>query len=80
MESIGSFEAKTHLSELLDRVAKGEAFQITKRGKVVALLIPAEGSEAPDLKRITKEIREIRKGNKLRGLKIRDLINAGRRF
>jgi prevent-host-death family protein len=33
METAGSFEAKTHLSRLLDRVARGEEFTITKHGK-----------------------------------------------
>jgi prevent-host-death family protein len=38
---IGAFEAKTHLSALLDRVARGESFIITKRGKAIAELKPA---------------------------------------
>jgi len=41
MESVGSFEATTHLPELLARVAKGEEFTITKHGKPVARLVPA---------------------------------------
>ena len=42
MESIGSFEAKTHLPQLLERVAQGEEFTITKHGKPVrARCVPA---------------------------------------
>jgi prevent-host-death family protein len=37
---IGAFEAKTKLSELLDRVDKGAVFVITKRGRPVAELRP----------------------------------------
>lgn len=37
---IGAFEAKTHLSELLERVDKGAVFVITKRGRPVAELRP----------------------------------------
>ena len=37
---IGAFEAKTRLSELLDRVARGQVYRITKRGKPVAELRP----------------------------------------
>ena len=37
---IGSFEAKTHLSELLQKVERGESFVITRRGKPVAELGP----------------------------------------
>ncbi len=40
MESVGSFEAKTHLPQLLERVANGEEFTITKHGKPVARLVP----------------------------------------
>ena len=40
METIGAFEAKTRLSELLERVARGESFLITKHGHPVARLVP----------------------------------------
>ena len=42
MESIGAFEAKTNLAKLLDRVARGESVTITRHGKPVVLLVPAE--------------------------------------
>ena len=42
MENVGSFEAKTHLPQLLERVAKGEEFTITKHGKPVAKLVAAD--------------------------------------
>lgn len=38
---IGAFDAKTHLSALLDRVEAGETITITRHGKPVALLTPA---------------------------------------
>ena len=40
MESIGAFDAKTRLSELLKRAAQGEVFEITKNGHPVARLVP----------------------------------------
>ena len=40
MEMIGACEAKTHLPQLLDRVARGERLTITRHGKPVAQLIP----------------------------------------
>jgi prevent-host-death family protein len=43
---IGAFEAKTRLSELLDRVARGQVYRITKRGKPVAELRPVVPSGA----------------------------------
>lgn len=40
MDSFNLADAKAHLSELLDRVAKGEEVRITRRGKPVARLVP----------------------------------------
>jgi len=40
MKTVGAFSAKTHLSDLLDQVARGETFLITKRGKPMASLSP----------------------------------------
>ena len=40
MEMIGVYEAKTHLPQLLDRVARGECLTITRHGKPIAQLIP----------------------------------------
>jgi prevent-host-death family protein len=42
MHEIGAFEAKNKLSTLLDRVERGEEVLITRRGKAVARLVPAE--------------------------------------
>ena len=43
MERIGAYEAKTHLSRLLDRVARGESLTITRHGRPVARLVPVAG-------------------------------------
>ena len=80
--SVGSFEAKTHLPALLDRVAKGERITITKHGKPVAQLVPVEPADKPDVKSIVQEMRAYRDrhGPKLGDdLTIRDLIEEGRR-
>jgi len=47
MEIIGAFDAKTRLSELLDRAAKGETFQITKHGRPVGKLVPPDSARDP---------------------------------
>jgi prevent-host-death family protein len=39
-KNIGAFEAKTHLSELLEQVRKGQVYRISKRGRPVAELRP----------------------------------------
>ena len=40
MQSIGAYEAKTHLPRLLDRVARGESLTIARHGRPVARLAP----------------------------------------
>ncbi len=45
MTSIGAFEAKTHLSQLINKVLKGETIQILRHGKAVAKLVPADNSD-----------------------------------
>ena len=44
LESIGSYETKTHLADLLRRVRQGQGFTITQRGEPVADLLPAGAS------------------------------------
>ncbi len=39
-KNIGVFEAKTKLSELLDRVSQGQVYVISRRGRPVAELRP----------------------------------------
>jgi len=46
MESIGLFEAKTHLSELIARAERGEEVIITRHNKPVAKLVPMPAGEA----------------------------------
>jgi prevent-host-death family protein len=40
MRTVGTFEAKTHLSTLLEQVEHGEEITITKHGRAVARLVP----------------------------------------
>ena len=47
MHTVGSYEAKTHLPELLERVAKGDTVTITKRGRPIARLVPLDDAERP---------------------------------
>lgn len=39
-ETVSLYEAKTNLSELVERAARGEEIVITKSGKPKALLVP----------------------------------------
>lgn len=80
MEEIGAFEAKTHLSRLLDRVAAGERLTITRRGRPVAMLVPVQDEAADDLTRVVEELRQLSKGVRLDGLDWREMRDEGRRM
>ena len=51
MTHVGVHEAKTHLSQLLKRVAAGEEIIIARSGKPVARLVPVAGSRPRQLGR-----------------------------
>ena len=85
MISVGSFEAKTKLVELLDKVEAGETITITRRGKAVAKLIPAAADETERARRraLIEEIKRKRAGwdrGAKPGSTIAELIKAGRRY
>lgn len=76
---VGAYDAKTHFPELLERVAAGEAFTITKHGHPVATLAPVrKQATRQDRRAAIERIRQLSQTVSLGGLKIRDLINEGR--
>ncbi len=79
MKTIGAFEAKTHLSELLDLAALGERVTITRRGKPVAMLVPLTEDPALTPLEAAASLRALRSGVTLGGLELQELINEGRR-
>jgi prevent-host-death family protein len=42
MIKIGSFDAKTHFSDIIQKANKGEEYLITKNGKPMARILPPE--------------------------------------
>jgi len=79
METVGSFEAKTHFSALLERVAKGETITITKHGVPVAKLVPANAPAKRSREEVLRDLEEFGKGRSLGGLTFQQLIDEGRR-
>ena len=81
MRSVGAFEAKTKLSELLDLVEAGEEITITRHGKPVATLgaprKPRLSRES--LEEVLRSMDEVR--NRDQGFGgIKELIEEGRRY
>ncbi len=78
MESIGAYQAKTHLPALLKRVAEGEQITITRHGHPVAQLSPVE-HQATDLLQAIEMLKQFRRGRTLGKLNLRKLMEDGRR-
>ena len=79
MPQVGAFEAKTHLAELLDRVELGEELEITRRGRLVARLVPAADARQQRAAEAVRRLRELRRTATLDGIDWKELRDAGRR-
>jgi prevent-host-death family protein len=78
--TVGSYEAKTHLPALLERVQAGERITITKHGVPVAILVPAGTRGKKDTREVIAQLKAFGRGRKLpEGVTVRDLITEGRR-
>jgi prevent-host-death family protein len=78
MRSVGAYEAKTHLAELLEDVQRGETIEITKRGVPVAVLSPIVRDRS-DRRAVLDELLAFRRDHPLGAVTIRELIDDGRR-
>ncbi|MHB8883608.1 MAG: type II toxin-antitoxin system Phd/YefM family antitoxin [Methylovirgula sp.] len=79
MKEIGAFEAKSRFGQLLDWVEAGEEVVITRRGKIVARVMPPASAFDPAAALAAADrIRARRHNVTLGGLKIKDLVSEGR--
>jgi prevent-host-death family protein len=78
MITVGTFEAKTTLSALLDRVAGGEEVLITKHGRAVARIVPAGAVDRRAAKAAIAALLRDTGKPRLRGLSVRKLRESGR--
>jgi len=77
MRTLGLFEAKQKLSEIVERAAEGEHIGITRRGKLAAVVVPAKRER--NLKDVFEDIEQARKrARRPRGFRTKDLIEEGR--
>ncbi len=77
MRTVGLFEAKQKLSELVERAGRGERIGITRRGKLTAVMVSA--SSEVSLEDVFRSIEEIRKRTRRRkGVTLKGLIEEGR--
>ena len=84
MKHVGMFEAKTHLSALVEEVEKGGQVVITRHGKPVAKLVRAEAELTPEeieeRRKAIEGLRELSRRINIRATpeEIKSWINEGR--
>ena len=60
MLEYGAFEAKTHFSELLDKVQQGELITITRHGKPVAVLCGTDKIRNIEMNHAFERLKQLR--------------------
>ena len=80
MEMIGAYEAKTHLAQLLERVARGEHLTITRHGKPVAQLIPVTSDRKQAQQAAARIVGRRRHLRKARLAELMETIHEGHRY
>lgn len=80
MTTVGSFEAKTNFSALLERAERGEQIVITRRGKPVAKLVPIDSTSATRAAEAVEQLKKLREGTTLGGLSWKELRDEGRKY
>ncbi len=77
MRTVGLFEAKQKLSELVERAEEGERIGITRRGKLAALIVSAHPETS--LKEVFDGIEQMRRrARRGKGVSVKRLIEEGR--
>ena len=78
MENVGVFEAKAHLSHLIERVMAGEEITISRRGVPVALLSPLQKQSKKQ--EAIAALKKFRKTHSLQDISAKDLVEEGRKY
>ncbi|MDB5071858.1 MAG: prevent-host-death family protein [Candidatus Eremiobacteraeota bacterium] len=76
--TVGAYEAKTHLADLLDDVQRGVAVTITRRGKAVARLVPVDQKDEGRQDAIDRWL-AVRHRVRPLGLTMKAAVNVGRK-
>lgn len=76
MLTVGAFEAKTKLSELLDAVERGEEVVITRHGQAIARLVPhaPPDNRVARAKKLAADIRALRDSSGLKDTTVEEIL------
>jgi len=78
MDRVSVYDAKARFSELIERAQSGRATVITKRGRVVAKIVPAKAREW-DREAVLEEAEKLRRSLKVtRRVNLAAMIGDGR--
>jgi len=78
MISVGTYEAKTHLTRLLDQVGRGETITITRHGVPVARLCPIQTTTRKDRTEAIARLLAFVPARKTDGPTVREMMEEGR--
>ena len=78
MIEVGARDARTRFAALLDRAARGEEVSITRRGRPVARIVPADPPAPARTDDTLGELRALRAGQRLDGIDWKALRDEGR--
>ena len=76
MKTVGAYEAKTHLPQLLDEVERGEEIMITRHGHPVARLVSAAQRDPERIRKAIEGIRALSSRKHTTPEEIREWING----
>jgi prevent-host-death family protein len=77
--TVGAYEAKTHLSRLLEEVEAGGEVIVTKHGRPIARIVPIDEPKR-SRKEVLADLDAFSRGKTLGDISIRELIDEGRRL
>jgi len=75
--TVGTYEAKTNLPRLLERVVEGEHVVITRHGVPIAEISPIKTTTIDERREAIETLKQFSKGNRAGG-SIREMIEEGR--
>ncbi len=78
MTTIGAYKAKTHFSQLIERVSKGERIIITRHNVPIAMMQPVAPKYAASPEEVIAQIKDFRQKYRLGGLSVQEMKEEGR--
>lgn len=74
MREVQSSEAKAHLTQLLSDVERGQSFTITRHGRAIARLVPAEDQRRAEVEKTMAQVEAFRRT--MPPIAVEDILSA----